>query len=268
MTFDRPRARPFTLPFPPLILALIALLLGSAWLKRVSWLSGTEQLTRGTVQPEFLVSVIALGVLLVVMLGSGKVTAADIGLDRDMLARGGGITLMTWAATQVIGVLPRVVAEDPVAIHRAWLHGSALEIGGTFLTALGGATVAEVALRGCLLVQLYLLFHRDPKHSRQGLGWAVAITVLVGNAIALLAKWPAASTRELLITQAIAAGIGLYLSWMFVRTKNLFFTIGVHTLILAPTPVVAGLRGEPVWFFPGVIAAVAAVWVLLWPRRD
>ncbi|MEP7325909.1 MAG: CPBP family glutamic-type intramembrane protease [Gemmatimonadota bacterium] len=250
--FDRYRSTPlYILPFPPLIVALLALF-------------DRHQ------RPEliWLASAVGLGVMLVAMLGAGRLRADDVGLDRDMLARGIGITLMTWAATQVIGVLPRVVAEDPVAIHRSWLHGNRLKVGGHFVAGFSTATLEEVALRGFLLVQLYLLFHHDPKDSNQGLTRALAFTVLTGNAIALIATWPVASTRDLLLTQALAAGLGLYLSWIYLRTRNLFFAIGVHTLILAPTPVMAGLRGEPEWFFPVVVAAVAAVWVLLWPRRD
>ena len=250
--FDRHRrARRFTLGFPPLILALLVLF--------------NHTRTQETGWPA---SLVALAAMVAVIVGAGGIKLDDVGLDRDMLAHGVGITLMTWAATQVIGVLPRVVAEDPVAIHGSWLHGSALTIGGNLLTALCAATLAEVALRGFLLVQLYQLLHRDPKDSTQGVFGTVALTLVVGNAIALLDIWPADSTRQLLLTQAIAAGIGLYLSWIYLHTSNLFFAIGVHTLILAPTPVVAGLRGEPGWFFPIVVAAVAAVWVLLWPRRD
>jgi hypothetical protein len=250
--FDRHRrARPFILGVPPLILALLVLF-NHTRTQETGWAA----------------SLIALAAMIAVMVGAGGIKLDDVGLDRDMSARGIGITLMTWAATQVIGVLPRVAAEDPVAIHRSWLHGSGFTIGGNLITALSAATLAEVALRGFLLVQLYLLFHRDPKDSTQGVFGAVALTLVVGNAIALLDGWPVASTRALLLTQAIAAGTGLYLSWIYLRTRNLFFAIGVHTLILAPTPVVAGLRGEPKWFFPVVVGAVAAVWVLLWPRRD
>jgi len=250
--FDRyRRARPFILGIPPLILASLVLF------------NQTRPQDTGWVA-----SLVALSAMLAVMLGAGGLKLEDVGLDRDMLARGVGITLMTWAATQVIGVLPRVAAEDPVAIHRSWLHGSALSIGGNLVTALSAATLAEVALRGFLLVQLYLLFHHDPKDSRQGVLGAVLVTVVVGNAVALIGSWPVSSTHALLLTQAIAAATGLYLSWIYLRTRNLFFAIGVHTLVLAPTPVVAGLRGEPEWFFPVVVGAVAAVWVLLWPRRD
>jgi hypothetical protein len=60
----------------------------------------------------------------------------------------------------------------------------------------------------------------------------------------------------------------VYLCWIYLRSRNLFFTIGIHMLLLAPTPVVAGIRGEPTWFHSGAVALVAAIWTLLWPRRD
>ena len=265
--FDRHRrARLFTLPIPPIILALLVLLPYANTTR--GWLPELADLTHGVVTPVLVTSLVALGVMLVVVFGAGKVRPDDLGLDRDGLARGVGITLMIWAATQVAGVLPRVVAEDPVAIHRSWLHGSWSLNVGHFLGALGFATVIEVALRGFLLVQLYLLFHREPKNPYQGLAWATIVTVILGNVVMLPVMLPTESSRTLVLQQAIVAGVGLYMSWIYVRTRNLFFTIGVLTLILAPTPVVAGLRGEPSWFFPAVVAFVAGIWVLLWPRRE
>ena len=267
--FDRHRrARLFSLPFPPLIVALLGILLMSGDLEQIDWVVAAQEASRGVITGAFLASVIAFGLLLAVILLAGNVEPDDVGLDRDQVGRGIGITIMTWAAAQVIGVLPRVVAEDPIASHPAWLHGSAFEIAGNFLSGLTFASVEEVALRGFLLVQLYLILHHDPKDPDQGLGRAVALTVLVGNLVALPRVLPYTATRELIASQALLAGLGLYLSWIFLRTRNLFFTIGVHTLILAPTPVVAGLRGEPDWFFPVVVGAVAAIWVLLWPRRE
>jgi hypothetical protein len=61
---------------------------------------------------------------------------------------------------------------------------------------------------------------------------------------------------------------GGFLSWLYLRTRNNFFVIGVHALLLAPSPVVAGPRGGGAWFHPLVVAILATVWALLWPRRD
>jgi hypothetical protein len=61
---------------------------------------------------------------------------------------------------------------------------------------------------------------------------------------------------------------GLLLSWLYLRTRNLFFVIGVHALLLAPSPVVAGPRGGGGWYQPLVVAVLASLWALLWPRKD
>ena len=136
------------------------------------------------------------------------------------------------------------------------------------LSALTIASIAEIALRGFLLVQLYLLLHRDSKDTDRGLGIGVAASVIVGNVAIGAITGIHGTAQEILLPQALAAADGLLLCWIYCRTRNLFFAIGVQTLIIAPTPVVAGVRGEPGWFHSLMIAVVASVWTLLWPRGE
>lgn len=265
---DRYRKAPnYLLPFPPLILLALAHLPASA--ATVEWVAAIGRATHGVVTPVFLLSVIALGLMLALWFLPGKLEADDIGLDRDHLGRGIGILLMTWAAAQIFAVLPRVVAEDPVAIHESWLRGQGLTNAANLLSALGLAAAVDTALIGFLLVQLYLRFHRDDsRDSHQGVDPALAITLLVGCLVSLVQVGLHSPDRTLALTLVVSLGAGVYLCWIYLRSRNLFFTIGVHMLLLAPTPVVAGIRGEPTWFHSGVIALVAAIWTLLWPRRD
>lgn len=265
---DRYRRAPnYLLPLPPLILLALAHLPASA--ANLDWIAAIGRVTHGVVTPLFVLSLIALGLMLALMFLPGKLEADDIGLDRDHLGRGVGILLMTWLAAQVFAVLPRVVAEDPVAIHETWLRGQGLTNAANLLSALGLAAAMDTALIGFLLVQLYLRFHRDDsRDSHQGVDPALAITVLVGCLLSLVLVGLHSANRTLLLTLAVSLAAGVYLCWIYLRSRNLFFTIGVHMLLLAPTPVVAGIRGEPAWFHSGAIALVAAIWTLLWPRRD
>lgn len=227
-----------------------------------------EEATRGAVLPETLAALAGLVLLLLIISGVGGIAPDDAGLDPDKLGRGVGLVLMTWVASQILGVLPRVVAEDPVVLHRAIEHGDPFRVAGQFLAALGLAAVLDLAFRGFLLVQLYRRFHKDPDDPEHGLGRAIAVTVLLGNLVALPAELPYATVRAAVASQALLAGFGLYATWLWLRSRNLFFVIGVHGLMLAPSPVVAGPRGDPVWYFPTVVGVLAGVWALLWPRRD
>jgi membrane protease YdiL (CAAX protease family) len=173
-----------------------------------------------------------------------------------------------WGASQVIGVLPRVVANRPVLLDHDFEYGSRWELAGQFLSALGTATMEEIALRGFLLVQLYLLLNREDRDEEKGMTGAAIITVIVSNLVLLARTLPYPSLEVAATDQAILCLGGFFLCWLYFRTRNLFFVIGVHALLLAPSPVVAGPRGGGGWYQPLVVAILAALWALLWPRRD
>jgi uncharacterized protein len=266
--FERYRlARIAALPLPPLIVALLG------WVtvtqaSNVEWLRIIETASRGVLTPSFVISLIAIGVVIASAVMVGGIQLDDLGLDRDYLGRGGAVTAMIWGAAQVIGVLPRVVANRPVLLHRDFEHGSGWDMAGQFLTALGGASVEEIALRGFLLTQLYLRFTRDRRDPTAGEVGAVALTVLAGCLAVLPATLPYPSLEVAAVHQATCLGIGVFLCWLYLRTRNIFFAIGVHALLIAPSPIVAGPRGGGSWFHPLVIGVLAGLWALLWPKRD
>lgn len=267
MMFERHRRAPLlVLPMPPLVLLAVVLLGG--WVHSVGWIMGIADQTHWIIRPDLILSLLGLALLLAVILLPGKLKPDDLGLRRDMAVHGLGIVLMTWMAAQVLAVLPRVVSENPIAIHQSWLRGDWARNVGDLLSALSLASIAEIALRGFLLVQLYLLLQRDSKDPDRGVGIAVAASVITGNVVVAAITGVHGTPLAILLPQAVAAVDGLLLCWIYLRTRNLFFVIGVQTLIIAPTPVVAGIRGEPGWFHSLVIAVVASVWALLWPRRD
>lgn len=261
------RVHPLFLPVPPIGVALFAWALGTGLLEH-EWLRAVEGGTHGILTREFLLSLVAVGILLLLIRLAGRIQLDDIGLHRDYLGRGLGVVAMIWGASQVIGVLPRVVANRPVLLDHDFEYGSRWEIGGEFLTALGNATLEEIAFRGFLLVQLYLILNRENRDETAGTAWATFITVVVAAAAMLPGNLPYPSLESAAIDLGVLAGGNLFLCWLYLRTRNLFFLIGVHALLLAPSPVVAGPRGGGTWYQPLVVAILATLWALLWPKRD
>jgi uncharacterized protein len=228
----------------------------------------TESATRGAVTTTFLLSLAALGLLLALIVLAGRIKPDDVGLHRDYLGRGVGVIAMIWGASQVIGVLPRVVANRPVLLDHDFEYGSRWELAGQFLSALGTATVEEIAFRGFLLVQVYLLLNRNNRHEEAGTVGATIITVIIANLAVLTRTLPYPSLEVAATDQAILFLGGIFLCWLYFRTRNLFFVIGVHALLIAPSPIVAGPRGGGAWYQPLVVAVLATLWALLWPKRD
>lgn len=261
------RAHPLSLALPPLLVAVF----GYAVARKLvdpEWLRTLERATRGVITTEFVLSLAAIAALLLLIPLVSRIKLDDVGLNRDYLGRGIGVVAMIWGAAQVLGVLPRVVANRPVLLDRGFEFGPRGEMAGQFLTALGNATFEEIAFRGFLLVQLYLLFNRENQGEVAGSGWAAIVTAVVANLAMLPRTVPYPSLEFAATDQAILLLGGLFLCWLYLRTRNLFFVIGVHALFIAPSPVVAGPRGGGDWYQPLVIAILATLWALLWPKRD
>ena len=227
-----------------------------------------ESATNGLVSSRFLITLLALGLALAIILLIGRIRLDDLGLDPDYLGRGIGIVVMIWAAAQVIGVIPRVVANRPVALDPVFEHGSRWDLAGGLIAGLSTASLEEIVFRGFLLIQLYLLLSRGRDKSGPALTTATVIVLAVTSLVSLPTLLPYASTRAVIESQAVLLATGLFLTWLFVRTRNIFFVIGVHALLLAPTPIVAGPHRGGAWYHSMVIALLATIWALLWPRRD
>ncbi|MEO8199172.1 MAG: CPBP family glutamic-type intramembrane protease, partial [Gemmatimonadota bacterium] len=243
------KARVLAIPLPPIIVTLVGLVAAGQLMAR-PWAGTTALMSHGLVTPLFLVTLIALGCALGIILVVGRIRVEDVGLDPDYVGRGFGLVVMTWAAAQVVGVIPRVVANRPVVLDPVFEHGSRWELFGTLLTSLGTASLEEIVFRGFLLIQIYLLLLRKPERSEQALYVATAVVLLLSSLAALPHDLPFASWRAAVEHELIFAGGGLFLTWLFLRTRNIFFVIGVHALLLAPTPIVAGPTGGGRWFHP------------------
>ena len=261
------RTHPFFLPIPPLFVATFGYVMARK-LADADWLRVVETATRGVVTAGLVLSFAAVVTLLALILLAGRIKLDDVGLHRDYLGRGVGVVAMIWGASQVIGVLPRVVANRPVLLDRTFEYGSGWELAGQFLSALGNATLEEIAFRGFLLVQVYLLLNRNNRDEGTGMAWASILTVVVASLVTLPRTLPYPSPEVAATDQAILILGGLFLCWLYLRSGNLFFVIGVHALLIAPSPVVAGPRGGGAWYQPLVVAILATLWALLWPRRD
>jgi hypothetical protein len=261
------QAHPLSLVLPPVLVALFGYALARKMVDP-EWPGIAESATRGVITREFVLSLVAIGVLLLLIPLASRIKLDDVGLHRDYLGRGIGVVAMIWGASQVIGVLPRVVANRPVLLDRDFEFGSRWEMAGQFLTALGNATFEEIAFRGFLLVQLHLLINRGDRNDEGRSAWAAIITAVVANLAMLPGTLPYPSLEIAATDQGILLLGGIFLCWLYLRTRNLFFVIGVHALLIAPSPVVAGPRGGVDWYQPLVVAVLAALWALLWPSRD
>ncbi|MEO8293924.1 MAG: CPBP family glutamic-type intramembrane protease [Gemmatimonadota bacterium] len=241
---------------------------GAMALTRFEWVRVIDLASRGVVSAEFIAIMAAVVITLAVILLLGRIRLDDLAFNPDYAARGIAIAVMIWSAAQVIGVIPRVVANRPVLLDPAFEYGSRWAMAGDLLTALARATLEETVFRGFLFIQLYLLLARQAVRLQNRIPLAASGVALASILVALPQGISLQVTQQASLHLGIIVAFSLFLTWIFFRTRNIFFTIGVHALLLAPTSIVAGPHSGGRWFAPLVIAILAGVWALLWPRRD
>jgi membrane protease YdiL (CAAX protease family) len=198
--------------------------------------------------PLWLSNLLVFAVLLIVavvgvIFGLGRVQPADVGLRRDKLGEGVIVTMAVWSLMQLIEVAGDVVTSGPVTIAPSWTrNGIGSTLAWTGVMFLGAALYEEIAYRGFLFPQLYLKI-RGTHRAR------LSIALVLSQAVFAASHIPAhVAIRNLsgsaLWTTVVLQGItGVLLVLLYLRTRNLWISIGIHGLANAPTPLVAGASG-------------------------
>lgn len=196
--------------------------------------------TGGVLEPTLVGSLLVLLVFGYVVLVAGRLRLADLGWIREDLAPALITFVGFWALMQVVLAVIAITKGSDVTLHPSWQHpGPGPLIGGVLSQVFGNALAEETAFRGFFLTQLAL---RANVASRVGSFAVAATSSAVLFAVThipnrLLVKNVAIG--HLLTDQAELVFAGLLFALVFVLTRNLFTTVGLHALANAPVPTVA-----------------------------
>jgi len=156
------------------------------------------------------------------------------------------------------------IVTTPTTVARTWTTRG---VQGTLIWAavmfLGAALYEEIAFRGFLFPQLYLKF----RGSHRVRFWAA---LLVSQFLFAISHIPAhIMIRHLsgstLWTQVILQGVaGVMLLLLYLRTRNLWISAGIHGLANAPTPLFEGAMG---WEYFLIALLVAWPWIARRPTQ-
>lgn len=196
--------------------------------------------TGGLIEPTLVGSLLVLLVFGSVVFVVGRVSLTDVGWDRRSL----GPALLTvvgfWALMQGALAVITITQESRVWLHPSWRGAGAWSlIGGVLAQLSGNALVEETVFRGFFFTQFRL--------RTQNLGYLGSLAVAATSSAMLFALShipnrlfvKSVPMDQLMVDQAQLVVAGVLFTLVFVLTRNLFATTGLHALANDPVPAVA-----------------------------
>lgn len=196
--------------------------------------------TGGVIEPTLIGSLLVLLVFGYVVLVPGRLRLADLGWARQHLAPALVTVVGFWALMQVTLAVIAVTRGWHVTLHPSWQRaGAGPLVGGVLAQVFGNALAEETAFRGFFFTQL--------RRRTRTLGHLGSIAIAATSSAVLFAVTHVPNRllvkhiamSHLVTDQVQLVVAGLLFAMVFVLTRNLFTTTGLHALANDPVPVVA-----------------------------
>ena len=205
-----------------------------------------REATYGLVTPGLIVGIAALILVAgVVLVGIGRYRPAELGLDLAKLPAGVAYSLFVWALMHAVVM---AVAFSSGETHELTLVVDRTEAGNLagllMAQVLGNALSEEILFRGFLFVQFAAMFLRRMPNRLAACAIAAGLLSSVLFAAAHLPhrigiNGGYADLGAMATDQGWLVVWGCVYCWLYARTRNLWFVIGVHSLANARTMLIA-----------------------------
>lgn len=195
--------------------------------------------TVGLIEPTLLGSLLVLSAFVGVVAVAGGVRPRDFGWNHLQLWPALITVASVWGVMQVALAVIAISQGEDVALHSSWQRmGAGTLLGGVLAQLLGNALAEETVFRGFFFTQLRLRLQHWGRPGSFALAAAGSAVLFAISHIPnrLLVEQEAIS--HLLADQVQLALAGLIFAGVFVLTRNLFTTVGLHALANDPAPVV------------------------------
>jgi len=237
----------------------------SKWLFNEIFLP-TYKLSNGLVFPNLIVGIVLFSAMILLICRPAKLPLTHIGWKQSTLKSGCLIVIVTWLALQVAAVLAALIGGHGLALHSDWTTGNYSGVGRLIGQLIGTAPFEESLFRGILPVQLFFwLSKREPRRVYR---WVVITMLLSAIAFAVphipnrILNNSYTGLGSVIQDQLLLMLAAIVFLWVYLSTGNLWFVIGLHSLINAPTLIVA----SPIDGSSQVILLIAMLGVSLTPR--
>ncbi len=257
----------FVFLFATLILMNV---LGEQWFGPSGVWDPVDQLSHGLLNETLICNVaIFLVVICGALLGVGRREPREVGLEGRKLPAAAVYTCILWIVLQVVLGGCYVGFGRSLAVANGWDDiGILQKAGGLVGQFLGNALCEEIIFRGFLLTQCVLLFRALwPHRPRTAFLVSFCLAALIFTVWHLPYDLRAdryTSLSQLAWNQADHFFWGCAFGWIYWKTRNLFFVVGVHAVQNEPTTLFVWhnlgplTTTTPVVFLVGV--GIAAAW--------
>lgn len=204
-----------------------------------------------------------------IVLQFGDLRPRDIGLVREDIPPGIGVTVGTWILVQVTGVVALILQGESLVLADSLVRFGILPVIGGFVGQIfGNALYEEIVYRAFLLPQF--------AKKLAGPSWsgsprtAFLLALLVSQAVFTLIHVPGrlaagVEAGNLPVFLAAPFVLGVLFALVYARTGNLFVTVGLHALVNDPVLLVdaGGVALVPLLL---VVLAILSAWPSLMTR--
>jgi uncharacterized protein len=160
-----------------------------------------------------------------------KLSLRDLGLTKKKLFAGMIGTLLFWIAINMVDLGMTLLTHSSLSFNSDIFRNSNVVFAELLGQIFGNALLEEVLFRGFLLVQIYLLLKKVNNNTSRIL-YAMFISQSIFAAIHIPNRiYSGLVGLDFVYDFIILVILGVIFSLLYVLTKNLFFVIGVHSLM-------------------------------------
>jgi uncharacterized protein len=260
MIKTRPVSSPILILF--IFLNFLLIFITAKYLFLSPWILQISLQTGGLIDPNLitftLMNVLLIGLLLMYY---GRMKVEYFGLKK--IKYGLICFISIWITVQGISAIWELIMGNEIVFHPNWSHpGSGYVIGFLIAMVLGTALYEEIAFRGFLLPQFFLLFNKG------SFGFAIKIVFAIAISSMIFSLWHIPSLiiiqgnsfSEMIFPLIGLTGAGIILSIAYLRTANLYIPIAIHALINAPTPIFQSTLSPTM-----LVGILSLITLLIWP---
>jgi hypothetical protein len=160
-----------------------------------------------------------------------KLSLRDLGLTKNKLFAGMIGTLLLWIAINMVDLGMTLLTHSSISFNSDIFRNSNVVFAELLGQIFGNALLEEVLFRGFLLVQIYLLSKKVNNNTSRIL-YAMFISQSIFAAIHIPNRiYSGLVGLDFVYDFIILVILGVIFSLLYILTKNLFFVIGVHSLM-------------------------------------